>query len=44
MISQTCYDAVMANEDRLNSAIIYDRDFSYVSCALSVAYTYFLED
>lgn len=30
MISDSCYEAVMANEDRLNSAIIYDRDFSYV--------------
>lgn len=30
MISDSCYEAVMANEERLNSAIIYDRDFSYV--------------
>lgn len=29
MISESCYKAVMANEERLNSAIIYDRDFSY---------------
>ncbi|KAK9894614.1 putative ribonucleotide-diphosphate reductase large chain [Cystobasidium minutum MCA 4210] len=29
MISDSCYEAVMANEERLNSAIIYDRDFSY---------------
>lgn len=29
MISKATYDIVMANADRLNSAIIYDRDFSY---------------
>ncbi|KAJ3089976.1 Ribonucleoside-diphosphate reductase large subunit [Quaeritorhiza haematococci] len=29
MISQLTYDAVMANAERLNSAIIYDRDFNY---------------
>lgn len=30
MISKETYDAVMENEDRLNSAVIYDRDFTYV--------------
>ncbi|KAG5264542.1 hypothetical protein AALO_G00255370 [Alosa alosa] len=29
MISKETLDIVMANKDRLNSAIIYDRDFSY---------------
>ncbi|RKP11608.1 ribonucleoside-diphosphate reductase large chain, partial [Piptocephalis cylindrospora] len=29
MISKTTYDIVQANADRLNSAIIYDRDFNY---------------
>ncbi|KAK6746040.1 hypothetical protein RB195_012264 [Necator americanus] len=29
MISKTTYDIVMKNADRLNSAIVYDRDFSY---------------
>ena len=39
MISKETYEAVMENEDRLNSAVIYDRDFTYVGrtppyCAL----------
>ncbi|GAA5949668.1 hypothetical protein JCM21900_002490 [Sporobolomyces salmonicolor] len=29
MISQETYEVVMANADKLNSAVIYDRDFSY---------------
>ena len=29
MISNETYDIIMANADRLNSAIIYDRDFNY---------------
>ncbi|CAI4221245.1 unnamed protein product [Auanema sp. JU1783] len=29
MISKETYDIIMKNEDRLNSAIVYDRDFSY---------------
>ena len=29
MISEKVYDIVMRNADRLNSAIIYDRDYSY---------------
>lgn len=29
MISDNVYNIVMKNADRLNSAIIYDRDFSY---------------
>lgn len=28
-ISKECYDAVMANAERLNSAIIFDRDYNY---------------
>ena len=30
MISQTAYETVMKHEDILNSAVLYDRDFSYV--------------
>ncbi|GAA6021180.1 hypothetical protein JCM8202_001887 [Rhodotorula sphaerocarpa] len=29
MISQETYDIIVANADELNSAVIYDRDFSY---------------
>ena len=29
MISDTHYEIIMKNADRLNSAIIYDRDYSY---------------
>ncbi|EPB73846.1 ribonucleoside-diphosphate reductase, alpha subunit [Ancylostoma ceylanicum] len=29
MISKETYDIIMKNADRLNSAIVYDRDFSY---------------
>ncbi|PAV64354.1 hypothetical protein WR25_20486 [Diploscapter pachys] len=29
MISKETYDVIMANADRLNSAIVYDRDFSF---------------
>ena len=29
MISHEVYDIVMANAERLDSAIIYNRDFSY---------------
>lgn len=29
MISEFHYEIIMKNADRLNSAIIYDRDFSY---------------
>ncbi|CEQ41066.1 SPOSA6832_02758 [Sporobolomyces salmonicolor] len=29
MISKETYEVVMANADKLNSAVIYDRDFSY---------------
>ncbi|KAF5303542.1 hypothetical protein FQR65_LT08143 [Abscondita terminalis] len=29
MISEECYNIIMKNADRLNSVIIYDRDFSY---------------
>lgn len=29
MISDTHYNIIMSNKDRLNSSIIYDRDFSY---------------
>lgn len=29
MISDETYEAIMLNADRLNSAIIYDRDFNY---------------
>lgn len=38
MISKTCYDNVMKNAERLNSAIIYDRDFSYVSHKVRTEY------
>lgn len=31
MISDETYKAIMDNAERLNSAVIYDRDFSYVS-------------
>lgn len=31
MVSKETYDIVMANSEKLNSAVIYDRDFSYVS-------------
>ena len=31
MISKETYEVIMANADRLNSAVIYDRDFGYVS-------------
>jgi hypothetical protein len=34
MISKEVYDIVMANAERLDSAIIYDRDFSYNLCVL----------
>lgn len=30
MISKETYEVIMANADRLNSAVIYDRDFGYV--------------
>lgn len=33
MISQKTYDDIMANQDVLDSAIIYERDFHYVSTA-----------
>lgn len=29
MISKDTYEVVMANADRLDSAVIYSRDFSY---------------
>ncbi|KAK4887807.1 hypothetical protein RN001_004078 [Aquatica leii] len=29
MISKECYEIIMRNADKLNSVIIYDRDFSY---------------
>lgn len=29
LISQEVYDIIKANEERLNSAIIYDRDYNY---------------
>ena len=29
MISKETYDIIMANAERLNSAIVYDRDFGY---------------
>ncbi|XP_033224570.1 ribonucleoside-diphosphate reductase large subunit-like [Belonocnema kinseyi] len=29
MINETCYNIIQKHADRLNSAIIYDRDFSY---------------
>ncbi|KAK2170567.1 hypothetical protein LSH36_2g14092 [Paralvinella palmiformis] len=29
MISEKCYNVIMKNANRLNSAIIYDRDYSY---------------
>lgn len=29
MIADYHYDVIMKNADRLNSAIIYDRDFNY---------------
>jgi ribonucleoside-diphosphate reductase alpha subunit len=29
LVSDSLYDTVMANKDRLNSAIIYDRDYNY---------------
>lgn len=31
MIAQETYDVIMANKEKLNSAVIYDRDFEYVS-------------
>lgn len=30
MIAQEVYDVIMANAEKLNSSVIYDRDFSYV--------------
>lgn len=32
MISDETYEVIKANAELLNSAIIYDRDFSYVCC------------
>lgn len=32
MISDATYKTIMANAEKLNSEVIYDRDFSYVSC------------
>lgn len=32
MIGKETYDVVMANKEVLDSAIIYDRDFSYNLC------------
>ena len=29
MVSKGTYDVIMKNADRLNSAIIYDRDYKY---------------
>ena len=29
MLSNETYDVIMANADRLNSAIVYDRDYRY---------------
>jgi len=29
MISQTVHDIIVKNAERFNSAIIYDRDYSY---------------
>ena len=29
MIAQDVYDVIMANAERLDSAIIYNRDFNY---------------
>jgi len=31
MINQVTYDAIMKNRDQIDSAIIYERDFHYVS-------------
>lgn len=38
MISKETYEVIMANADRLNSAVIYDRDFGYVSSFSSAVY------
>jgi ribonucleoside-diphosphate reductase subunit M1 len=44
MISKEVYDIVMANAERLDSAIIYDRDFSYNLCVLHAYFPqYFTE-
>lgn len=32
MISEATYNTVMKHEETLNSAVLYDRDFSYVCC------------
>lgn len=29
LISETCYETIMANKDQINAAIIYDRDYNY---------------
>ena len=34
MIAKDTYEIVMANADKINSAVIYDRDFSYVRPAI----------
>lgn len=39
MISQDTYDVVMANAERLDSAVIYSRDFSYNLC-VTLLYLY----
>lgn len=41
MISTETYETIMANADALNSAIIYDRDFSYVSLLSHRVYLYY---
>ncbi len=35
MISKETHDIVMENAEVLNSAVIYDRDFNYVSIVIS---------
>ena len=39
MISEEVYDIIMKNADRLNSAIIYDRDYNYNYFGFKVLHT-----
>lgn len=33
MVAEETYNIIQANADQLNSSIIYDRDFTYVSAS-----------
>ncbi len=42
MISDKCMDIIEANKERLNSAIVYDRDFNYNYFGFKVGFYLFL--